>query len=203
MSYGLVLLRAWLHLGGALYWKLHYAGIIIVTPNPSIYVAQHISVYKLLQCRFWDSSMMPFTNYFDGKLPFTIYFLGLQLPVTWLSIIGQYPGHWNTLIWQKCGNRDHILHLIPKMAKTGGLKAIFDGKMPFTIYFFGTSARGNLIAYHWPVLRSLEHAYWTKMWKWWPYFYTCYLKWPKWGFYRPFLTVKCHLPFIFWNSSSQ
>ena len=137
MSYGLVLLRAWLHLGGALYWKLHYAGIIIVTPNPSIYVAQHISVYELLQCRFWDSSMMPFTIYFDGKLPFTIYFLGLQLPVTWLSIIGQYPGHWNTLIRQKCGNGDHILHLIPKMAKTGGLKAIFDGKMPFTIYFLG------------------------------------------------------------------
>jgi hypothetical protein len=39
-----------------------------------------------------------------------------------LLIIGQYPGHWNVLNQQKCGN-----------AQNGDLKNIFDGKMTFPV----------------------------------------------------------------------
>ena len=81
--------------------------------------------------------MRLFKAIFYVKMQFTMLFSGLQLLVTWFPIFGQSPAHRNALIRQKCGNGSHFLHKVPKMAKLGLCKAIFDVKMQFTMLFSG------------------------------------------------------------------
>ena len=76
------------------------------------------SVCKIAKMRF-------FKNIFDGKMPFSMQFLGLHLLRACLPIFDQYPGHWNALIRPKCGNGGHFCwqdtrkwtFLWPKMAQ--------------------------------------------------------------------------------------
>jgi hypothetical protein len=53
----------------------------------------------------------------DGKIPFTMSFLGLQLPGSWLPILGKYTRHWNALIQQNVEMAAIFLNFVPKMAK--------------------------------------------------------------------------------------